>query len=71
MDNKIEFFENGDYKFITNLINERMDKLKECKDFNKKYEKLYDLIDEIELLFDDKQKSKFNEVIQLFYEVEE
>ena len=47
MDNKIEFFENGDYKFITNLINERMDKLKECKDFNKKYEKLYDLIDEI------------------------
>ena len=68
---KIEFFENGDYKFITNLINERMDKLKECKDFNKKYEKLYDLIDEIELLFDDKQKSKFNEVIQLFYEVEE
>ena len=71
MDKKIEFFENGDYKFITNLINERMDKLKECKDFNKKYEKLYDLIDEIELLFDDKQKSKFNEVIQLFYEVEE
>lgn len=53
MDKKIEFFENGDYKFITNLINERMDKLKECNDFNKKYEKLYDLIDEIELLFDD------------------
>ncbi len=71
MDNKIEFFENGDYKFVTNLINERMEKLKECEDFNNKYQKLYDLMDDIELLFDDKQKEKFNEIVKLFYETEE
>lgn len=71
MDNKIEFFENGDYKFITNLISERMDKLRECEEFDKKYQKLYDLMDDIELLFDDKQKEKFNEIVQLFYETEE
>lgn len=71
MDNKIEFFENGDYKFITNLISERMDKLRECEEFDKKYQKLYDLMDDIELLFDDKQKEKFNEIVKLFYETEE
>ena len=67
MENEIEFFENGDYKFVTNLINERMEKLKECEDFNNKYQKLYDLMDDIELLFDDKQKEKFNEIVKLFY----
>ena len=71
MENEIEFFENGDYKFVTNLINERMEKLKECEDFNNKYQKLYDLMDDIELLFDDKQKEKFNEIVKLFYETEE
>ena len=71
MEKKIEFFENGDYKFVTNLINERMEKLKECEDFNNKYQKLYDLMDDIELLFDDKQKEKFNEIVKLFYETEE
>lgn len=71
MYNKIEFFENGDYKFVTNLINERMEKLKECEDFNNKYQKLYYLMDDIELLFDDKQKEKFNEIVKLFYETEE
>ena len=71
MENEIEFFENGDYKFVTNLINERMEKLKECEDFNKKYQRLYDLMDDIELLFDDKQKEKFNEIVKLFYETEE
>ncbi len=71
MENEIEFFENGDYKFVTNSINERMEKLKECEDFNNKYQKLYDLMDDIELLFDDKQKEKFNEIVKLFYETEE
>ena len=44
MDMKIDFFENGDYKFITNLIDEKIDVLKKFENFNKKYNKLYDLI---------------------------
>ena len=32
---------------------------------------LYDTIDELEVILDDKQKEKFNEVMQLFYNTEE
>ena len=71
MENKIDFFEDGNYKFITNLINEKINILKKCEDFNKKYTKLYDVMDELEVILDDKQKEKFNELMQLFYDTEE
>ena len=71
MENKIDFFENGDYKFVTNLINEKIDTLKKYKDFNEQYTKLYDTIDELELILDDSQKEKFNEIMQMFYNTEE
>lgn len=71
MESKIDFFENGDYKLITNLINEKVEILKENRDFNNKYTKLYDIIDELDLILDDKQKEKFNEMVQLFYSTEE
>lgn len=71
MESKIDFFENGDYKFITNLINEKMDVLKKCENFNNKYKKLYDVMDELELMLDEVQKEKFNELVQLFYSTEE
>ena len=48
MNDKIDFFENGEYRLITNLINDRIENLKKYKDFNTKYTKLYDLIDEID-----------------------
>lgn len=48
MENKIDFFENGDYKFVTNLINEKIETLKKYKDFIEQYTKLYDTIDELE-----------------------
>ena len=71
MENKIDFFENGDYKFVTNLINEKMDILKKYKSFNEQYTKLYDTIDELEVILNDSQKEKFNEIMQLFYNTEE
>lgn len=71
MENKIDFFENGDYKFVTNLINEKMDILKKYKNFNEQYTKLYDTIDELEVILNDSQKEKFNEIMQLFYNTEE
>ena len=67
----MDFFENGDYRLITNLINDRMEKLKKYKGFNEKYTKLYDMIDEMDVLLNDEQKQKFNEIMQLFYETEE
>lgn len=71
MTSKEDFFENGDYKLITNLINDKMEKLKKYENFSKKYKRLYDVIDELELILDDKQKEKFNEVMQLVYETQE
>ena len=37
MNDKIDFFENGEYRLITNLINDRIENLKKYKDFNTKY----------------------------------
>lgn len=71
MNNKVDFFENGDYKFVTNLINDKIEKLKKYNDFNEQYTKLYDTIDELEVLLDDTQKEKFNEIMQLVYNTEE
>lgn len=68
---KISFFENNDYKFITNLINEKMDVLKKCENFNKQYIRLYDLMEQFENNLEDTQKEKFNEIISLFYNTEE
>ena len=71
MENEIDFFENGDYKLVTNLINGKIEKLKKYKDFNEQYTKIYDVIDELEVLLDDTQKEKFHEIMQLFYNTEE
>ena len=71
MENKIDFFESGDYKFITNMISEKINILKRSKNFNEKYTKLYDLIDELDLILNDEQKKKFNEMMDLFYSTEE
>ena len=71
MENRLDFFENGDYKFVTNLINDKIEKLKKYNDFNEQYTKLYDVMDELEVLLDDAQKEKFNEIMQLVYNTEE
>ena len=71
MENRLDFFENGDYKLVTNLINDKIENLKKYKDFNEQYTKLYDAIDELEVILDDKQKEKFHEILQLFYNTEE
>ena len=71
MENEIDFFENGDYKLVTNLINGKIEKLKKYKDFNEQYTKFYDAIDELEVILNDKQKEKFHEIMQLFYNTEE
>lgn len=69
--NKLDFFENGDYKLITNLINEKLETLKKYKDFDEQYTKLYDEIDELEVLLNDNQKDKLHEITKLFYNTEE
>ena len=71
MENKIDFFENEDYKFVTNMINEKIDILKQNKNFKEKYTRLYDLIDELDEALSDEQKKNFNEMMDLIYSTEE
>lgn len=71
MENKIDFFENGDYKFISDLLHEKMYILRNCEDFDEKYMKLYDTIDELDMILEDERKQKFNDIIELLYDIEE
>ena len=55
MDNKINFLENGDYKFVMELFNARF----------------FDVMEAIEDTLNEKQKEKFNEFVTLIYDIEE
>ena len=59
------------YKFINEIIEEKIPILKENHQFNTKYEKLMDLIDQLDQTLENKQKEQFNELIKLFYDTEE
>ncbi len=67
----MDFFNDGSYRFVTNMINEKIDVLKENGEFNEKYTRMYDLIDEFDLILEDNQKKKFNEIMELIYNTEE
>ena len=67
----MDFFNDGSYKFVTNMINEKIDVLKENGEFNEKYTRMYDLIDEFDLILEDNQKKKFNKIMELIYNTEE
>ena len=71
MKSKIDLFNNGDYKIINELIEKRISILKEDENFNKKYDMLSIKIDEFEIELRGEQKNKFQDIIKLFYEMEE
>lgn len=47
MGSKIDFFENCDYKFIINLIDEKISILKLYNEFNKQYLRLFYVMEEL------------------------
>ena len=67
----MEIFNGDDYKCISNLVEKKISILKENENFNKKYTRLSDAIEELEKTLSEKQKDQFNEIIQLFYQTEE
>lgn len=71
MKDTIDFLENGDYRLIINLINDKLPVLKSCKQFNEQYNKFFDTMEELEETLDESQKEKFNELIRLVYSTEE
>lgn len=67
----MEIFNGDDYKYISNLVEKKIPILKENENFNKKYTRLSDAIEELEETLSEKQKEQFSEIIQLFYQTEE
>ena len=71
MNKNIEFLENEDYKLVMSSIEQKIGTLKKNRNFNEQYIRFFDVMDEMELLLNNKQKEKFNEIINLFYSLEE
>lgn len=67
----MKIFNNEDYKFISKLVEKRLPILRKNEDFNKKYIRLSDAMEELEKTLSEKQKEQFNEIVQLFYTTEE
>lgn len=70
-ENKNFNFDIEDYKIISNLIEQKVSILRQSKDFDKKYLRLTNLIEELEDDLVKEQKEKLDEIIKLFYETEE
>lgn len=71
MQNKNGIFNNNDYKYISNFIEEKLPILRQNKKFNEKYLKLTNSIENLEKTLTENQKEQLDEIIQLFYETEE
>lgn len=71
MNNNLNFFNSGDYKYISSFIETKLPILKEYSDFNNKYERLSSIMEELEKNLPNEQKELYNELITLFYKTEE
>lgn len=67
----MNIFENNDYKYISEMIEGKINILRENEKFDKSYIRLADAIEELEKSLNTEQRSKFDEIVQLFYTTEE
>ena len=56
MNKNIEFLENEDYKLVMSSIEQKIGTLKKNRNFNEQYIRFFDVMDEMELLLNNKQK---------------
>lgn len=71
MENKSEIFNNEDYKFISDFVEEKLPILRSNENFNNKYLKLLDLMDSLDMELSESQKKQLGEIVDLFYQTEE
>ena len=69
MSEKKEIFNNDDYKYISNFVEEKLPILRQNKKFNEKYLNLTDTIEKLEKTLSVQQKEQLDEIIKLFYEI--
>lgn len=66
-----DIFQGDNYKKISELIEKNISILRQNQDFNKKYLRLTDSIDELQKDLNKVQQENLNEIITLFYQTEE
>ena len=67
----MEIFNNDNYNFISDYVEQKLPILKENQNFKEEYLRLTDAMEELEQTLSKQQKEQFNEIVQLFYKTEE
>lgn len=67
----MEIFNNDNYKFISDYVEQKLTILKENQNFKAEYFRLTDAMEELEQTLSKQQKEQFDEIVQLFYKTEE
>ena len=67
----MEIFNNDNYKFISDYVEQKLLILKENQNFKAEYLRLTDAMEELEQTLSKQQKEQFDEIVQLFYKTEE
>ncbi len=62
---------NDSRKIISNFVEKKLQILRENSDFNQKYIRLSDAIDELASCLTNEQNELFDEIVKLFYQTEE
>lgn len=71
MEKQESIFENENYRYISNFVEENIGVLKNNQDYQEKYKRLTDAMEGLDSTLTDLQKKQFHEIIQLFYQTEE
>lgn len=71
MEKQESIFENENYRYISNFVEENIGVLKNNQDYQEKYKRLTDAMEGLDSTLTDRQKEQFHEIVQLFYQTEE
>lgn len=66
-----EIFKKDNYKYISEYVEKKLPILRENKEFESKYIRLTEVMEELEKTLSETQKEQFNEIVELFYKTEE
>lgn len=67
----MEIFNNDNYKFISDYVEQKLSILKKNQNFKNEYLRLTEAMEELERTLSKQQKEQFDEIVQLFYKTEE
>ena len=66
----MDIFQNDDYLYISNFIEDKLQRLRQIEEFNARYLENTGLIEELFSKLNVEEKEKFDKVIKMNYELE-